>query len=169
MPIRYLGLDREVITETATPDCGLAFSISSPASGGKYPFASVAAGDDGRITEDVSAFPPKSSAVPPGPVEHGSRSRYTSLVMPWEAPMRRRILAVIATTATLALPTSVLAAGAPIRKPPVSVQESTPPSPPPAPLVSQTPPHQPLLGGCGGRRVRDPHTGQCRGPADVPR
>jgi hypothetical protein len=81
--------------------------------------------------------------------------------------MRRWILAVIATTATLALPTSVLAAGAPIRKPPVTVPESTPPSPPPA--VSQTPLHGQLLGGCGGRRVRDPHTGQCRGPADLPR
>jgi hypothetical protein len=80
--------------------------------------------------------------------------------------MRRRwILAVIATTATLALPSYVLAAGAPIRKPPVP--ESTPPSPPPPPpVVSQTPG---LLGGCGGRRVRDPRTGQCRGPADLPR
>jgi hypothetical protein len=81
----------------------------------------------------------------------------------------RWILAVIATAATLALSTYLLAAGAPIRKPPVVVPESTSPSSPaPAPLVSQTP-HEPLLGGCGGRRVRDPRTGQCRGPADLPR
>jgi hypothetical protein len=76
---------------------------------------------------------------------------------------RQSILAVIATTATLALPSHVLAAGAPIRKPPVP--ESTSPSPPPPPV---TPLHG-LLGGCGGRRVRDPRTGQCRGPADLPR
>jgi hypothetical protein len=82
---------------------------------------------------------------------------------------RRWLLAVTAITATLALPPHVLAAGAPIRKPPVSTHESTSPSPPPAPLVSQTIEHEQLLGGCGGRRVRDPRTGQCRGPADLPR
>ena len=66
MPIRYLGLDLEVITETPTPDRGFAFSISSPASGGKYPFASVAAGDDGRITQGVSRVPSKVHCRAPG-------------------------------------------------------------------------------------------------------
>jgi hypothetical protein len=91
----------------------------------------------------------------------------------WEASMWRRFsFAVTTIIAALAIPASVLAAGAPIRKPPVTVPAMTAPSTPSAPsapAVEQGVSHEQLFGGCGGRRVRDPRTGQCRGPADVGR
>jgi hypothetical protein len=59
----------------------------------------------------------------------------------------------------------VLATGSFMRKPLVTIPPSMVPSVPehsaPAEIsVSQ------LLGGCGGRRFRDPQTYKCRGPAD---
>jgi len=83
---------------------------------------------------------------------------------------RRFFFAVTTVTATLTVPAGVLAAGAPIRKAPVAVPAVTAPSKPSAPSappVAEGTSHEQLFGGCGGKRVRDPRTGQCRGPADV--
>jgi hypothetical protein len=89
--------------------------------------------------------------------------------------MWRRFCALIAATTVLAVPADVLAAGAPIRKPPVDVTALTAPPTPSAPAISSVPAvvqgvtREQAFGGCGGRRVRDPQTHQCRGPADVGR
>jgi hypothetical protein len=85
---------------------------------------------------------------------------------------RRLFFAVTTITATLAVPACVLAAGAPIRKPPITVPAMTAPSTPSAPTVPSVAEgisREQLFGGCGGKRVRDPRTNQCRGPADVGR
>ena len=87
--------------------------------------------------------------------------------------MRRRLsFAVMTITMVLSAPACVLAAGAPVRKQPIIVPALTAPSAPSAPavpaVVQGISPEQ-ILGGCGGRRVRDPRTNQCRGPADVGR
>jgi hypothetical protein len=89
--------------------------------------------------------------------------------------MRRLFCAVLIAVMALASPACVLAAGAPIRKPPVVIPEAPGPSASSAPSVPSVPPERqgigrvPIFGGCGGRRVRDPRTGQCRGPADIGR
>ena len=89
--------------------------------------------------------------------------------------MSRRFFAAITAATVLAAPGYVLAAGAPIRKPPVSVTTLSPPSAPPPPSVSSVPSEahgitrEQILGGCGRGRVRDPRTNECRGPADVSR
>jgi len=83
---------------------------------------------------------------------------------------RRLFFAVVTATMALTLPACVLAAGAPIRKPPVIVPEV---AAAPAPSASSPPSvgisHEQIFGGCGRGRVRDPRTNQCRGPADVGR
>jgi hypothetical protein len=84
---------------------------------------------------------------------------------------RRLFVAVTTLTVALAVPAGVLAAGAPIRKPPTTVGAS-PASTPGAssiPSVEQGTSHVQPLGGCGKGRVRDPRTNQCRGPADIGR
>jgi hypothetical protein len=66
------------------------------------------------------------------------------------------------------VPSYVEAAGAPIRGQPIQATTSIPvpviPSVPSAALKREQ-----VLGGCGGRRVRDPVTKQCRGPGDLDR
>jgi hypothetical protein len=95
-----------------------------------------------------------------------------ALVMPWEAAVWRLFFALISAATALAAPVHVLAAGAPVRKPPVDVTAITAPSttvPPASSIhsVVQSVTREQFFGGCGGRRIRDPHTNQCRGPADV--
>jgi hypothetical protein len=86
----------------------------------------------------------------------------------------RLFFALILATTALAVPVHVLAAGAPVRKPPIDVTAITAPSAP-TPPVSSNPSvvrgvtREQVFGGCGGRRIRDPQTNQCRGPADVGR
>jgi hypothetical protein len=79
----------------------------------------------------------------------------------------------------LAFPVSLRAAGAPIRKPLVVVAGPHAPFGPSLPAITAVPPTsseeqraiapEHLFGGCGGRRIRDARTGQCRGPADIGR
>src|SRR5580704_6807576 len=83
-----------------------------------------------------------------------------------------RLICALSAAASLATPVDVLAAGAPVRKPPVDVTALTAPATtvPPAssnPSVVQGATREQVFGGCGGRRIRDPQTNQCRGPADV--
>jgi hypothetical protein len=81
----------------------------------------------------------------------------------------RRMLAIVAATTILA-PVGVLAAGAPIRKPPVAVSGLTVPAistAPSAPALAAGMTQEQVFGGCGGRRVRDPRTNQCHGPGDI--
>lgn len=92
---------------------------------------------------------------------------------------RRLLVAVTTLTALSAAGADGFAAGAPVRKAPVTVSPATTPAmstpamtAPAAPAVSAEPAAAPggaLFGGCGRGRVRDPHSGQCRGPADVAR
>ncbi len=94
-----------------------------------------------------------------------------SLVTPWEAAVRRLLFALIFAATALAAPVHVFAAGAPVRKPPIDVTAITAPATT-APAPSSNPSAQgatreQVFGGCGGRRIRDPQTNQCRGPADV--
>jgi len=85
---------------------------------------------------------------------------------------RRLVVAIATLTAMAAVSADALAAGAPMRKPPVPVG-TTPamavPGPPASAPPAAVPTPGPLLGGCGRGRVRDPHTNLCRGPADVSR
>jgi hypothetical protein len=69
--------------------------------------------------------------------------------------MRNLLSAFIVLTMTLATPVTVLAGGAYVPKPPVKTSE---------PWISQ----DTGFLGCGGKRVRDPKTQECRGPADFP-
>jgi hypothetical protein len=63
----------------------------------------------------------------------------------------------------LAVPSYALAAGSEIsRKEPVSAVKASALALPTLPSVSASE----SFNGCGGRRVRDPKTHQCRGPAD---
>lgn len=62
---------------------------------------------------------------------------------------------------TLTVPACALAAGAYVRKEPIKA--SIGPSLPTVPSVSLSE----SFNGCGGRRVRDPKSHQCRGPADI--
>jgi hypothetical protein len=66
---------------------------------------------------------------------------------------------------TLAVSGDAQAAGAYVRKEPVKepVKASVLPPLPSLPSVSLGE----SFNGCGGRRVRDPGTGRCQGPADV--
>jgi hypothetical protein len=82
--------------------------------------------------------------------------------------MWRMAFAIIA--ATTLLTAEVLAAGAPIRKAPISVSALTVPAistAPSAPALVPGMTQEQVFGGCGGRRVRDPRTNQCRGPGDI--
>lgn len=83
-----------------------------------------------------------------------------------------RLICALSAAASLANPVDVLAAGAPVRKPPIDVTAitapaTTAPAPSSNPSVAQGAPREQVFGGCGGRRIRDPQTNQCRGPADV--
>jgi hypothetical protein len=81
----------------------------------------------------------------------------------------RRLFAFVA-AATLLVPLEVLAAGAPIRKPPVTVSGLTVPAISTAPSAHALAPgvtQEQVFGGCGGRRMRDPRTNQCHGPGDI--
>lgn len=91
-----------------------------------------------------------------------------SKVTPGEGSVWRLLCAVLAATMVLAASTGVFAAGAPIRKPPVTVGGGGTPAPS-SPTSGQGTGQVPIFGGCGGRRIRDPKTGQCRGPADIGR
>jgi hypothetical protein len=84
---------------------------------------------------------------------------------------RRLFVAVTTIAVALAVPAGVLAAGAPIRKPPTTVGAGTSSTPatPTVRSVEQGTSHEQLFGGCGRGRVRDPRTNQCRGPADIGR
>jgi hypothetical protein len=65
-------------------------------------------------------------------------------------------------TLALAIPSAGLAKGGSYQhKDPIKA--SMLPSLPSLPSVSASE----SFNGCGGRRVRDPHTGQCRGPGDI--
>jgi hypothetical protein len=87
--------------------------------------------------------------------------------------MWRLSCALLAAGMALSTPVHLLAAGAPVRKPPVDVTAITAPSTPSAPAISSIPStvqgvtREQVFGGCGGKRIRDPQTNQCRGPADV--
>jgi hypothetical protein len=86
--------------------------------------------------------------------------------------VRRLLFALIFAATALVAPVHVMAAGAPVRKPPIDVTAITAPATtaPPAssnPSVVQGATREQVFGGCGGRRIRDPQTNQCRGPADV--
>jgi hypothetical protein len=72
---------------------------------------------------------------------------------------------VVVVTAVALTPAYVGAAGAPIRGEPIRATTST--APPVVPSVAVR--REQLLGGCGGKRVRDPKTKQCRGPGDLSR
>jgi hypothetical protein len=75
--------------------------------------------------------------------------------------MPRLSSALVMAALALAIPNCVLAAGAYVRKEPIKA--STVPSLPSVPSVSLSE----SFNGCGGRRVRDPKTNQCRGPGDI--
>jgi hypothetical protein len=77
-----------------------------------------------------------------------------------------RLFAIIA-AATILAPVGVLAAGAPIRKPPVAVSGLTVPAIITAPALAPGMAQEQVFGGCGGRRIRDPRTSQCHGPGDI--
>jgi hypothetical protein len=80
-----------------------------------------------------------------------------------EVYMRWGFFVVVAAAVALA-PACVRAAGAPIRGQPIRATTSI--VPPVAPSIAVT--REQALGGCGGKRVRDPVTKQCRGPGDLP-
>jgi len=80
--------------------------------------------------------------------------------------MQHLLSVCIAAAMILVAPACALAAGSYTRKPPVTVTASTVSSLPSIPHASELSVSQ-ILGGCGGRRSRDPVTHKCRGPADV--
>jgi hypothetical protein len=69
--------------------------------------------------------------------------------------MRSLFSAFIVVATALATPVTVLGAGAYVPKPAIKTSE---------PWISQ----DTGFLGCGGKRVRDPKTQECRGPADFP-
>jgi hypothetical protein len=77
--------------------------------------------------------------------------------------MRQLSSALVVAVVTLTAPCCAQAAGAYVRKEPIKA--SMLPSLPSVPSVSLSE----SFNGCGGRRVRDPKTNQCRGPADLAR
>jgi hypothetical protein len=78
--------------------------------------------------------------------------------------MPRLSSALVALALALGIPSYALAAGSEVaRKEPIKA--STLPSLPSLPSVSR---HE-SFNGCGGRRVRDPKTHECRGPGDIAR
>jgi hypothetical protein len=76
--------------------------------------------------------------------------------------MRRLLLALVMASMPIGVPTDVLGAGAYVPKPPLPVQASMLRAPS-LPSVSL----EESFRGCGGKRVRDPKTHQCRGPGDI--
>lgn len=77
--------------------------------------------------------------------------------------MPRLSSALIAVAFALSIPSYAPAAGAYVRKEPIKA--SMLPSLPRVPSVSRSE----SFNGCGGRRVRDPTTHECRGPGDIAR
>lgn len=75
--------------------------------------------------------------------------------------MPRLSATLVGVVLTLTAPSWALAAGAYVRKEPIKA--SMVPSLPTVPSVSLSE----SFNGCGGRRVRDPKTNHCRGPADI--
>jgi hypothetical protein len=76
--------------------------------------------------------------------------------------MRRLLLALILASMPIGVPTNVLGAGAYVPKPPIKASIAALPSLPSVSLEES-------FRGCGGKRVRDPKTHQCRGPGDIGR
>ena len=76
--------------------------------------------------------------------------------------MRRLLLTIVMASLPLGAPTNVLGAGAYVPKPPVKASVVALPSLPSVSLEES-------FRGCGGKRVRDPKTHQCRGPGDISR
>jgi hypothetical protein len=78
--------------------------------------------------------------------------------------MPRLSSALVAVVLVSGIPSQPLAAGSEIsRKEPIKA--SMLPSLPSVPSVSRSE----SFNGCGGRRVRDPKTRECRGPGDIAR
>jgi hypothetical protein len=75
--------------------------------------------------------------------------------------MRQLSSALVVAVLALAVAGGALAAGAYVRKEPIKA--SMLPSLPSVPSVSLSE----SFNGCGGKRVRDPKTHQCRGPGDI--
>jgi hypothetical protein len=75
--------------------------------------------------------------------------------------MRWLSSALVVAVLALAAASGALAAGAYVRKEPIKA--SVLPSLPSVPSVSLSE----SFSGCGGKRVRDPKTHQCRGPGDI--
>lgn len=71
--------------------------------------------------------------------------------------------AVVVVALAVTIPNCVFAAGAYVRKEPIKASALT--ALPSVPSVSLSE----SFNGCGGRRVRDPKTHQCRGPGDISR
>jgi hypothetical protein len=72
-------------------------------------------------------------------------------------------LSLVVSALVLAFPSYALAAGAYVHKDPKPVEASVVPKLPTLPTVTL----DESFNGCGGRRVRDAKTGQCRGPGDI--
>ena len=78
--------------------------------------------------------------------------------------MRCLCVMLVLASLNVALSSFAHAAGAYVRKEPSPVKASVMPLPSiPGISASES------FNGCGGRRVRDPKTGQCHGPGDISR
>jgi hypothetical protein len=77
--------------------------------------------------------------------------------------MPRLSSALVAVALVFGIPSHAPAAGAYERKEPIKA--SMLPSLPPVPSVSRSE----SFNGCGGKRVRNPKTHECRGPGDITR
>jgi hypothetical protein len=74
--------------------------------------------------------------------------------------MPRLSATLVVMVLSLTTPGWALAAGAYVRKEPIKASATSLPTVPSVSLSDS-------FNGCGGRRVRDPRTNQCRGPGDV--
>jgi hypothetical protein len=74
--------------------------------------------------------------------------------------MPRLSATLVGMVLTLTAPGWALAAGAYVRKEPIKASVAPLPTVPSVSLSES-------FNGCGGRRVRDPKTNQCRGPGDI--
>jgi hypothetical protein len=75
--------------------------------------------------------------------------------------MPRLSATLVGMVLTLTAPGWALAAGAYVRKEPIKASAAPSLSTVPSVSLSES------FNGCGGRRVRDPKTNQCRGPGDI--
>jgi hypothetical protein len=76
--------------------------------------------------------------------------------------MPRLSATLVGLVLTFVAPGWALAAGAYVRKEPIKASVASVPTIPSVSLSEG-------FNGCGGRRVRDPRTNQCRGPGDISR